>query len=398
MKLSLRAACLLAIPGALGIVAACSDASPEAAPDPAADGGALPVVDASAPETDADADAEAPRECSKDGFCPTALPPGQTLRGVWGDGTGIVWSVTDEGNVLRWDGTTWKIHASGLGPLGAIWGSGPTDVWIGGEEGLRRGTGGASATLTFAKIAPPGGVAVSIRSIWGSGPDDVWAAGGTVEPQPAGRVLHYAARDGGPSLAIDAVSTQPTPTAFASVWGSTATGVWVAGARLLEGEDFFEEIAVFRRAAGASAFAEVTLPPDPEEAPVFGVLAVMGGAAISGDDVLVLGRSSSAVPGIWRGTTTNGGATFTFSYTKAGRNDAPPINALCGVSSKNAWAVGDYGRVHRWDGDAWTQAAVTRTKFPLTDPLYAVWAAGPEDVWVVGKQIALRRDPSKKQP
>ena len=64
---------------------------------------------------DADADASTPRECSDDGFCHTALPKGQTLRAVWGDGQGVVWAVSGQGAILRWDQTEWKIHASGLG-------------------------------------------------------------------------------------------------------------------------------------------------------------------------------------------------------------------------------------------------------------------------------------------
>jgi len=39
-------------------------------------------------------DAELP-ECSPDGFWYTSLPDDQTLRGVWGDGLGIVWAVIE---------------------------------------------------------------------------------------------------------------------------------------------------------------------------------------------------------------------------------------------------------------------------------------------------------------
>ncbi len=114
-----------------------------------------------------------PRECSTFGFCPTVLPPGDhTLKGVWGDGAGVVWAVTLEGSVLRWNGTAWKVHASDLGALNVIWGSSPTDIWIAGERGVEHGTGASSDSLAFTPNALlEEGVTVS--AIWGTSATDV---------------------------------------------------------------------------------------------------------------------------------------------------------------------------------------------------------------------------------
>ena len=79
--------------------------------------------------------------------------------------------MTEEGDVLRWNGTTWQIHASGLGALYAVWGSSPTDIWVGGELGLHHGTGTSSETLSFELESLPDATDGSegpMLSIWGS--------------------------------------------------------------------------------------------------------------------------------------------------------------------------------------------------------------------------------------
>ena len=50
-----------------------------------------------------------------------------------------------------------------------------------------------------------------------------------------------------------------------------------------------------------------------------------------------------------------------------------------GSGSANVWAVGEAGRVVRWNG-----AKLTEIPRPTTATLYGVWVAAPDDVWVVG--------------
>src|SRR5262249_16835186 len=57
------------------------------------DGGA----DGDAPDLDA---SDAQRTCSDGGYCWTELPPDTKLRGVWSDGTGVAWAVSDEGKIM----------------------------------------------------------------------------------------------------------------------------------------------------------------------------------------------------------------------------------------------------------------------------------------------------------
>jgi hypothetical protein len=390
---------VLALTATIASIAAvaCAD-STEPEPAPATqDGSPLPVVDASVPpEASADADAEAagpPRECSDQGFCPTKLPDDeQTLRAVWGDGTGVVWSVSEEGSVLRWDGNAWKVHASGLGPLSVIWGASPTDVWIGGEKGIFHGTGAASASLVFAGDPAPGGAPVKITSIWGASASDVWATAVTFDDPAKGRVVHFtgASTDAGPTWALDGVTAQGLK--LSKVWGTATSGVWVAGSRPVPGLEFLDEVLVFRKPAGATKFSEVVLPQDPNGEPDAPRLAVLADATASGDSSMwLVGRDRSSFTHLLKGTSANSGQTFTFTLAVADDNKTPLDNALWGVAPNDTWLVGDSGRVRHFDGTTWAPAAITVTKFPVIEPFYAVWSKGSQDLWVVGHGIALHR-------
>ncbi len=69
------------------------------------------------------------------------------LRGVYGFGGDDVWAVGDDATVLHWDGHTWTALAtpfdgtSDKPRLFSVWGSGPKDVWIGGNGVMLHYTG-----------------------------------------------------------------------------------------------------------------------------------------------------------------------------------------------------------------------------------------------------------------
>ncbi len=359
------------------------------------DGGAIsvPVTDpdagSSSSPSDAgdaslDGDSAAPVElCSVEGWCHVALPPDQTLRDVWGDGAGVVWSVSEQGNILRWDGAEWSVHHTVTGALHAIWGSGPTDIWAGGEGGLFHGQGATSSTIAWTAVATPATLPVS--SIWGSGSADVWAVAGkaltTTQPFVyQGQVLHYT---GAAGWSLDPISSQPA--AFSRVWGvrsASNSDVWIGG-------DMGPSKALVLRGApdgeGGMAWTEEKVS----------VRKMTGGAAIARDSVLILGNDLYTVGSFFTGVTTNGGDSFdwTASDYGAGFNyfDA------WGPATNDIWLAGAYGRLHHWDGSSWGVARTAVTKFPISNTLHAIWGSGPDDVWVVGENIALHKRPTGKQ-
>ncbi|MBN9159771.1 MAG: hypothetical protein J0I07_02310 [Myxococcales bacterium] len=392
--------------GSLVLVAlsACADtdASPGQVDTPNDEGGIVPSSDAGsledAGDVDADADADTdagPRECSKEGFCHTVLPFNQTLRAVWSDGAGTTWATSEQGSVLRYDGKTWSVHAKLSTALWSIWGSSPTDIWVGGDAGLFHGVGNTSATLAFAQVALPD-VDTPITSIWGTSATDVWATGSYL--YASGRVVHHTGgvgRDDGPEFVLESVSAKPI--SYTRVFGSQATGVWIAGSWV---DKPGRRAILLRRSPGTSDFVEVSLPTNPNPGgPLEGALDRLYDASLSADglSVYVLGRAEGAVPAVATGTSADGGQTFTWGFTITGNYKEPLLNAVGAKSASDAWIAGDYGRLRHWNGTEWRQSIITNDKYPVIAPLYAMGGRG-DDLWFVGDGIALHRAPSKVEP
>ncbi|MBX3209644.1 MAG: hypothetical protein KF764_31715 [Labilithrix sp.] len=390
---------------------ACADTEPGDAAPPRddADGGGLPPPSdggdaGDAPDDDDDVDA-APRECSKEGFCHTKVPPKQTLRGVWSDGAGATWAVSAEGAILRYDGKSWSVHTTELGELFSIWGSGPTDVWVGGDGVLFHGQGETAATLTFTSMKLPG-PPTPMTSIWGTGADDVWAAGGVNGFPLLGRLLHFTGApgkdDAGPEWSLEDFSRDSIW--LTRVFGSKASGVWAAGV-VQERVGWFlrRRVVVLRRSVGSADFVEVDLPRDPAfPDETTGNLERLFDASASADglSMWVLGKTEGSLPAYLKGTSSDGGQTFSWTFGATGGSGGggdPALNAIGAVSANEAYIVGDYGRLRRWNGQSWKQSVVSITKYPLTTPLYALGGHG-SDLWFVGEGVALHRDPSKVQP
>jgi hypothetical protein len=404
----------LAIPSLVGIGSlvlfafACADADPVTdTPDNTPEGGALPPgpdageLDASTDADAADLDAALP-ECSKEGFCHTTVPPKQTLRGVWSDGAGITWAISQEGAILRFDGKTWSVHTSDLGELFSIWGSGPTDVWVGGDGPLFHGQGATSGSLTFVRVDTPGGKN-AITSIWGTSANDVWAIGGENTFPLEGRVLHYDGTpgkdDAGAEWSLE--DAYPDPIWLLRVSGSPASGVWIAGTiDVREGMFTRRRTQILRRAAGSTDWLKVELPRDPDyKDDIAGDLEDLydARASLDGLSMWVIGKTRGSIPALIRGVSADGGQTFTWSFLRASPTLNPRFNGIGAFSANDGWMVGDYGRVRHWDGTKFKQSVISVSKFPMTPPFYA--AGGyPNDFWFVGEGVALHRVPSKVQP
>ncbi|MBX3251957.1 MAG: hypothetical protein KF901_32565 [Myxococcales bacterium] len=396
MKLSLGRVSLAALAFGSLLAAgtpACAGSEPEPfgpTPAEASDSG-LPEGDgAAASDAAPDAPVEAgPRACSVHGFCPTSLPGKQTLQAVWGDGAGVAWAIASKGDVLRWDGNTWKVHTSGLGRLTAIWGTGPTDVWIGGDTGIQHGTGTSSADLTFAPSELPVS-APAISSIWGASASDVWAIAREDDPF-TGLVVASVLRFDGAEWTLE--PSVPPDITYSRVWGSAGSGVWLAGTRP-DPETYLDALVIVRR-LGDGDFVEYDLPRTTDVDPIDALPTVLDGAVAIGDAaVWLFGATFTEWPTVWHGTSSDNGATFTFTV-HPGVPGAPRLTSVSGTDPTNVLAAGEYGRVRRWNGSSWLPVAVTTTTRPVVDRFYGVWSRGSSEAWLVGEDIALRYDPTQ---
>jgi hypothetical protein len=382
---------MTALATAVALVA-CADSGTSVGPLPDASGTSVPGEDAGDTGdagVDSGPDGSGLPTCSVEGWCHTSLPSSVVLTGVWGDGLGVVWAIGSGGEILRWEHDAWKVHAKVEGPLLAIWGSGPTDIWVSSEGGLLHGQGASTAVLAFTPVAAPGDPLAPIVSIWGSGPTDVWAVGGRIDVTPhEGRVLHYAGV--GEGWTLENVTAEPI--AFSHVWGTSASGVWMSGVFYSDVE-FAAEGAVLRRAVGAVDFTGVVLPEDPLVG-VRGRLGVTGGVGATAITTSLVGRTIDGLPAVWRASSVDDGKTFTWSFERGVAQD-PSLKAVWEIASNDTWAAGDYGRLRHWDGKEWTQSFVSISGPPMTKAFSARWASPAKDLWVVGDRVAVHRDLSR---
>ena len=382
----------------LAMLAACASTGETTTATPDAGGGTvLPEVDASADggirvyEGGArDADARVPEICSEDDFCHSAVAPGTHFRSVWGDGTGVVWAVTLEQDVLRWDGTSWNVHYHSDSAISAIWGSGPTDLWVVAGTGLIHGTGDSSAQVAFAPVTSylPGDQEATFQAVWGTGPLDVWAVGGasgSVNEPMRGRVLHY--RDD-PDLGLGwhfDSELSALPISFRGVHGTAETGLWLHGVERVGGVTAVPR--VLHRPPGASTWSAVTLPLPTD--PSVRVVEINSAWTTSDGAVWLVGTTVTSGSVLFHGTSADGGATFAWELREADAHR--PVYGMWGVAGDDVWAVGKPGLVKHWDGSTWSQAVTSVNNLLVLQRFWAIWGTSNDDFWIVGDEIALHR-------
>jgi hypothetical protein len=150
------------------------------------------------------------------------------------------------------------------------------------------------------------------------------------------------------------------------------------------------EVVVLRRGANDAVFSEITLPKHEEyDGPFFSTLGdIRGASAPTSTMMWIFSRSLSTSPNVMKGISTDNGATFTWTSIREERLAARPVSSVFAVSANDAWAVGEYGLVQRWDGSEWKSQQITPTKLPVTKPFRGVWATG-DRAYLVGVDIAI---------
>lgn len=365
----------------------------------AADDGPSSTSDASIDAgvtVDGDAGADAgspPRTCSTENWCHVPVPDGQVLNAVWGDGKGVVWTVSSTGRILRWNGAAWvqsypDADAGPGAPLNAVWGSSSTDIWVGGFNMLLHGTGASPETIAWTAVPTP--VPVTVRSVWGTGPSDVWAVGYTGNAY--GSVLHHSGSSEGDADAgwtVDPV-TSAFPTRFVKVWGTSADDVWLGG---IQGNTASVRAAraLHGRLTEVDGGVGHTWTSDGCAAGYH----FNGAASVNRSTVYLLGfsvaNSALTKTGYCVGSSSDDGGTFTWSQETFASANTTNFDAW-GTSSDDVWVVGDLGRLRHWDGTSWrTEGVALDDVVPVVRNLYGIWGSKSDDVWVVGDNVSLHK-------
>jgi hypothetical protein len=166
----------------------------------------------------------------------TLMASGSTanLRGVWGASSADVWAVGLGGAVLRYNGAAWStVTGVTSSDVDAVWGSSATDVWLAGSGVVTHWNGSAFSSTGF------GGAMLSIS---GTGPSDVWVTGentnlhhftgawATVIPPGAGTSTFFAVQAISPTevWASDFTPSKETMHLVGGAWTAvrTGSGIW----------------------------------------------------------------------------------------------------------------------------------------------------------------------------
>jgi len=337
---------------------------------------------------------------------------------VWGSSASDVYFTTD-GGALHWDGSQLsRIDVLGLAGVAtgtglmshALWGSGPNDVWMAGND--------PTGALTFrfdgthwTKI-PVANSTYGAELLWGDGKGNLWASAnegvfawnGTTwtlsassDGLPYPLVFNAAfATPGGDSWLVGkpgalyhlANGTLKgnllTSRDIYRVWGSSTSDVWV---------EPYGDDALLNRNGGVWSTQSFSFGPE----------GVWGTAP---DDVWALGQSAARFDGNrWTPVTAfgnllgNGRSAYTGWGTKndfwlGGESvllhfdgstavnaiadmDYPQIWAFWGSAPNDIWAAGNF--TYRYDGTTWQKQS-------FTDLERGVWGSSASDVWFVGEK------------
>lgn len=261
----------------------------------------------------------------------------QTLNAIWVESPTVAWAAGNNGTVLQLATNTWSTETTNsTQPLNGVWGGDNVVYAVGANSEVRRRTGG-----TWSRVTVPS--AELLYGVHGNNASDVVIVGTN------GTLLRW----NGTAWAV--LSVGGLAGDLYQVSGSAANG----GRRYLVGDGGVAQLD------GNTA----TLISTPYAPQLFGVsVDVTGTVWASGERGAVL-RSADG-----------GGSTWTTN------NLAPDLLDVWSTAANNAFAVGEFGFVYRWNGSTWTKMT-TPTQATLT----SVWATATGDGFIGGESGTMLR-------
>lgn len=334
----------------------------------------------------ADADASEPDDagvpvCTTD-WCDTPLPIPDggklTLMDVWVSSGADVWAVSEEGLVLRWNGKSWSVAWDAGVALYGVLGDHQGAIWlVGGGGAIFRGPGGAG----WAPV--PSGVTTDLVDIC-EGTRDATRVRNLSIVGSGGKVLRWTGdvdEDGAPVWSTSDFGAMEqlysVACAGVDVWVSGTSTDWAApGGRLYlnAGGDGPWTARSVRGTAAIDNFSQSET--------------FTSVWAHDQDNVWLRGGI-----GVLRSTPAPDGGAPIWSRVRAflTTNVKRPSDAW-GASANDVWIASSTGRIHHWDGSKLEITLTSKGWDVIENDFHAVHGSGPENVWVVGNDIALRRN------
>ncbi len=263
--------------------------------------------------------------------------------------------------------------------LQGIWGSGPSNVFVVGEEWSATGSGAREPLIlrydgtSWAKNSTGLSEKAGLRAVWGSGSADVYAVGYVQPPSDAGM------KSRGLVLRHDGTTWSEVTVGdvwgFQAVWGSSASDVYIAGSKVAsaDGGSSTTTGALFRY--DGTSWSEVSAAP-----PACNPRSIWGSGPT---DVHVLCTEGIPSSGGKNVIARFDGTTWTMTTVA----DKKLLLALGGTGASDAYAVGSRRAIFRYDGSQWKQVSYNITGTNLA----AVWANAADAVWAVGSSGGMVR-------
>ncbi len=357
----------------LGIAAGCNRDTP---PPPDDDhGGAL---DLAAAADLSGADLSRPDLSVKRGWTRRVVPDTSWLNAVWGSGPSDVYAVGLNGVILHSTGDdVWTQQKTGRAyELTSVFGSSATDVYAVESDAVLHSSGDGHWSVV-PNIQPAG--TGELRQIWMSSPTNIYVSGSTsmaVPAYPTGGVNIF--RWQAPNLVREFAMAQHHIGGF---FGTDATDLWAVGS--------FEQgggtLGLVLHSTGDGTWTRQSFEPDLGSL-YLGILNAVWSSS-KGDVYAASGRSRYESYGIFR---CSGRGTPWRRETD--KMNPPTISGLWGSGPTDVWAVGltkAGGRynalVLRSKGDGnWTPDADVTAADLAEHPLAAVWGSRFGDVYAVG--------------
>jgi hypothetical protein len=354
---------------------------PEAGPPVVADAGGPDAADCDAGDPNCTTEVVA---CDKVPWCsvPNNLSAFHVLTSLWGTAANDIWAVGSGGTILHYDGTAWVPTPTGLqNTFFGVWGSSANDVWaVSSSQVLLHSNGfkpGATQWENHPAVTEEFN-AVFLRAVWGTSPSDVRVGGRAFDLQAApdgtgDQYVQTKSEDGG-------IAWRPLPGTHTvrSIWGSSATDVWMtADNSVYVGYQRGMILHGTPSAAGADAggIDDPLTWTEVDSQSNLTLESIWGSSASDVWAVGALGTVRHITPSDTR-------------WQKVDSTTTTDLHSVWGSGPNDVWAVGDSGTILHWDGAKFEESAA---QLPLgrKPNLYGVWGSGPNNVWIVGDGVIL---------
>ncbi|HYW32264.1 MAG TPA: Ig-like domain-containing protein [Gemmatimonas sp.] len=266
-------------------------------------------------------------------WTPVTTGTSNNLLDVFVEPSGTAYASGSNGTIIRFNGSSWSAMNSGsLRSLNGIWSNGSTAVAVGSSGEVLRLVSGSWQQQTVP-------TSENLYSVSGASASNIVAVG------TFGSILRFN------GSVWTSVSANGSSADFYTVDAASNGRYYIAsddGVLQLDG----------------SSVVAVNTPYKPR---IFSISV----------DVFANVWASGQRGSVFRST---GGAPFTTVSI------APDLLDVWSTSATNAWIVGEFGFIYRWNGSTWT-----RQTTPTTATLNTVWGSGPNDAYAAGDDGTMLR-------